>query len=332
MKSKLILLALLVLILGACKQDPLKKQATVVFYNVENLFDTINDPVINDEEFLPEAEKEWNSERYAKKLADLSRVLGAVNPEELPEIIGLCEVENRQVVEDLAATAPLAQGNYQTVHIDSPDKRGIDVALLFRKGEFKLIHHEALLVDPGFETRDILHVYGKLGKDKIHLFVNHWPSRWGGLEKSQPNRLVAAETLKTKVDELLADDPEAKIIIMGDMNDEPDNKSLAEVLNAQAPNSKAELYNLMIPLDEQHKGSYNYRGNWNMLDNLVVSASVLRGKGFVVTDQLGQVFQQEWMEYRNKKGQVSPNRTYGGPNYYGGISDHFPVYLQLNRQ
>ncbi|WP_299579508.1 endonuclease/exonuclease/phosphatase family protein [uncultured Sunxiuqinia sp.] len=332
MKSKLILLALVVLVLSACQPNPLTKRATLVFYNVENLFDTINDPAINDEEFLPDAEKKWNSERYTKKLEDLSRVLGAVNPEELPEIIGLCEVENRQVVEDLAATAPLAEGKYQAVHIDSPDKRGIDVALLFRKGAFKLIHHEALPVDPGFETRDILHVYGKLGKDKIHLFVNHWPSRWGGLKKSQPNRLVAAQTLKTKVDELLTADPQAKIIIMGDMNDEPDNKSLAEVLNARAPNTQAELYNLMIPLDEQQKGSYFYRGNWNMLDNLVVSASVLRGKGFVVTDQLGQVFQQEWMEYRNKNGQVSPNRTYGGPNYYGGISDHFPVYLQLNWQ
>ncbi|MGQ7869401.1 endonuclease/exonuclease/phosphatase family protein [Sunxiuqinia sp. sy24] len=332
MNSKISLLALVVLLLSACQQAPLHKKATVVFYNVENLFDTIDDPAINDDEFLPEADKKWNTERYTKKLEDLSRVLGTVNSEELPEIIGVCEIENRQVLEDLATTPPLSDGKYQIVHIDSPDKRGIDVGLLFRKGEFKLMHQEALLVDPGFATRDILYVYGKLGKDKIHLFVNHWPSRWGGTEQSEPNRLVAAQTLKNKVDELLAENPDAKIIILGDMNDEPDNKSLAETLTAAAPNTTSELYNLMIPLDEQHQGSYNYRGNWNMIDNLIVSGALLSGSGFVVTDQLGAVFHRPWMEYRNKSGEMSPKRTYGGPNYYGGISDHFPVYFQLNWQ
>ena len=173
-------------------------------------------------------------------------------------------------------------------------------------------------------------MFGKLGKDKVHVFVNHWPSRWGGLEKSQPNRIVAAQTLKNKVNEILKDNAKAKIIIIGDMNDEPDNKSLAEILDAQAPDSKTDLYNLMIPLDEQNLGSYNYRGDWNMIDNIVVSASVLHGEGFVANDQLGQVFHQPWMEYHNNSGQMSPNRTYGGPNYYGGISDHFPVFLQLN--
>ena len=332
MKKQLILFVLAMVYLVSCQQDPLKKKATIAFYNVENLFDTIDDPAINDEDFLPTAEKQWNTERYNKKLHDIAQVLGSINKEELPEIIGVCEIENRRVLEDLIKAEPLAEGNYQIVHIDSPDKRGIDVGLLYRKDEFQVLSQEALLVDPGFETRDILHVYGKLDNDKVHLFVNHWPSRWGGMEKSEPNRLVAAQTLKNKVDELLADDPEAKIIIMGDMNDEPTNKSLAEVLNAKAPNSKAELYNLMIPLKEQNKGSYNYRDNWNMLDNLVVSGTVLHGHGLVVSDQLGVIFHEPWMEYHNKNGNMAPNRTYGGPNYYGGISDHFPVYMQLNWQ
>ncbi len=332
MKKHLILFVLAMIYLVSCQQDPLKKKATIAFYNVENLFDTIDDPAINDEEFLPTAEKQWNTERYNKKLHDIARVLGSINKEELPEIIGVCEIENRRVLEDLIKAEPLAKGNYQIVHIDSPDKRGIDVGLLYRKDEFQVLSQEALLVDPGFETRDILHVYGKLDNDKVHLFVNHWPSRWGGMEKSEPNRLVAAQILKNKVDELLADDPEAKIIIMGDMNDEPTNKSLAQVLNAKAPNSKAELYNLMIPLKEENKGSYNYRDNWNMLDNLVVSAAVLHGHGLVVNDQLGVIFHEPWMEYHNKNGNMAPNRTYGGPNYYGGISDHFPVYMQLNWQ
>jgi predicted extracellular nuclease len=330
MRSKIIFLSLLVVFLVSCQRDPLKKKATIVFYNLENLFDTIDDPAIDDEEFLPEADRHWNTERYEKKLQDIAQVIAAINTEELPELIGVCEIENQTVLNDLVEEEPLAGGNYQIVHIDSPDKRGIDVGLLYRKGEFKVLDKEAILVDPGFETRDILHVFGKLGKDKVHVFVNHWPSRWGGMEKSQPNRIVAAQTLKNKVNDILKDNAKAKIIIIGDMNDEPDNKSLAEILDAQTPDSKADLYNLMIPLDEQNLGSYNYRGDWNMIDNIVVSASVLHGNGFVANDQLGQVFHQPWMEYHNNSGQMSPNRTYGGPNYYGGISDHFPVFLQLN--
>ncbi len=329
MKSNLILLALTLMLFVSCQPNLLKKKATIVFYNVENLFDTIDDPAINDEEFLPVSEKEWNTLRYNKKLEDIAKVLGGINSEELPELIGLCEVENRGVLEDLIATEPLTLGNYQIVHIDSPDKRGIDVALLFRQGEFKVLSHEAILVDPGFETRDILHVTGKLGRDEIHLFVNHWPSRWGGMEQSEPNRIVAAQTLKKKADEILAENAEAKIIIIGDTNDEPDNKSLAEIVQAMAPNTKANLYNLMIPLHEQNLGSYHYRGEWNMIDNIIVSEAVLRGNGFVATDQLGQVYHETWMEYRNKNGEMSPNRTYGGSNYYGGVSDHFPVYLNL---
>lgn len=330
MIKKVILLSLFIALIVSCQEDPLKKQATVVFYNVENLFDTIDDPSTNDEEFLPASDKQWNTERYQKKLADIAKVLGNINAQELPELIGLCEIENQQVLKDLVQTEPLTKGNYQIVHFNSPDERGIDVALLFREGEFKVLSKEAILVNPGFKTRDILHVYGKLGNERLHLFVNHWPSRWGGLEKSQPNRIVAAQTLKTNVDSLIAENPEVKIIIMGDMNDEPDNKSLIDVLGAKAPNSSAELYNLMIPLDEQKLGSYNYQGNWNMLDNLIISEPVLKGDGLVVSDQLGQVFHQAWMEYRNKNDEMSPNRTYGGPNYYGGISDHFPVYMHLN--
>lgn len=332
MKHQTFFLILLVVFLASCSKNPLKRKATIVFYNTENLFDTIDDPKINDEEFLPQAEKHWNTQKYDKKINDLAHVISSIDTLELPELVGLAEIENQRVLEDLIHTKYLSKGHYQIVHVDSPDKRGIDVALLYRKDEFKVISFEAIHVDPGFATRDILHVYGKLDGDKIHLFVNHWPSRWGGQEQSEPNRIVAAKTLKKKVDEILSANPNAKIIIMGDMNDEPDNKSLSEVLAAKSPASKAELYNLMIPLDEQNKGTYNYRGNWNMIDNLVVSQSVLHGKGFIVSDKLGEIFHAKWMEYTNKNGEMSPSRTYGGPNYYGGISDHFPVYMELNEQ
>ncbi|HKJ41710.1 MAG TPA: endonuclease/exonuclease/phosphatase family protein [Sunxiuqinia sp.] len=332
MKNQAFLIILLVVFLASCSKNPLKRKATVVFYNTENLFDTIDDPKINDDEFLPQTDKHWNTQRYDKKLNDLAHVIASIDTLELPELIGLAEIENQRVLQDLIHTKYLAKGDYQIVHVDSPDKRGIDVALLYRKDEFKVLSFEALHVDPGFATRDILHVVGKLDGDKIHVFVNHWPSRWGGQEKSEPNRIVAAQTLKKKVDEILAKNPNAKIIIVGDMNDEPDNKSLLDVLGAKSPASKSELHNLMIPLDEQNKGTESYRGQWFMLDNIVVSNAVLHGKGFTASDQLGQIFHAKWMEYTNKYGKTSPNRTYGGPNYYGGISDHFPVYLKLSEQ
>jgi predicted extracellular nuclease len=332
MRNKAFLfILLLVFFQASCKQNPLKRKATIVFYNVENLFDTIDDPAINDEEFLPEGPKQWDSKRYDKKVNDIAEVLASINKEELPELIGLCEVENLSVLKDLVKTEKLAAGKYRIIHLDSPDNRGIDVALLYRQGEFRAFSHDAILVNPGFNTRDILYVYGKLGKDEMHIFVNHWPSRVGGVEKSEPNRIMAAETLKEMVDDILKDNALAKIIIMGDMNDEPDNKSLSEVLEAAAPDSNARLFNLMFPLKEQNEGSYNYQGNWNMLDNIVVSISVIHEGGFVVNDQLGQVFHEPWMEYTNKNGDMSPNRTYGGQNYFGGVSDHFPVYVQLER-
>ena len=248
-------------------------------------------------------------------------------------MIGLCEVENRKVLGDLISTGALAAAQYSVAHFESPDMRGIDVALLYRGDRFLIDKTEAIPIhfteEPNYKTRDILHVSGKIKKEEFHLFVNHWPSRIGGNEKTEPNRVFVATVLKQKVDEVLAQNPAANIIIMGDMNDEPENKSLLETLAAKAPGSGSTLVNLMLPLDEQDKGTYNFRGNWNMLDNLIVSCSLLNGKGFDVEGRQGYIFRKEWMEYKNKRGAVSPNRTYGGPNYYGGVSDHFPVYFVL---
>jgi endonuclease/exonuclease/phosphatase family metal-dependent hydrolase len=186
---------------------------------------------------------------------------------------------------------------------------------------------------PGYSTRDILYVKGKTkNRETLHIFVNHWPSRIGGVEKSEPRRVAVATILKSKIDSVLAESPKANIIVLGDMNDEPSNSSLAQVLGAQKPGTQnSRLINLMYPVHENKMGSYNYRGNWNMLDNIVVSESLLDNKGFRCTPEKGFVFHKEWMEYKNRKGEISPNRTYGGPNYYGGISDHFPVYFNLTR-
>lgn len=314
-----------------------KRNLTVVFYNVENLFDTENNSGANDREFTQEGEKKWTEDRYNKKLDDISKVLKSINKNELPEIIGLCEIENRKVLDDLVKTNFLAGGKYEIAHFESPDFRGIDCALIYRPDEFKVIKstpvHVTFKDDPEYTTRDVLYVKGEtINQEEFHIFVNHWPSRIGGLEQTEPKRVAVALILKSKIDSVLNSNPKANILVMGDMNDEPSNKSLSEVLAAKSPEvTNAALVNLMYPVHTNKKGSYNYRGNWNMLDNIIVSAGLLDNKGFQVVEKQGFVFSEKWMEFEDKNNGTTPNRTYGGPNYYGGVSDHFPVFIQLSR-
>ena len=320
---------------GSCttQKRMLRKEYTVLSYNVENLFDTIDDPKIPDEEFLPESEKKWTNERYQKKIDDLAKVISEVNPLETPEIVGLVEIENQGVLEDLIRTNALKDHHYAIIHEESPDYRGIDVALLYRKDAFTEIMHETLPVvfpeDTAFKTRDILHVVGKIRNKTVHVFVNHWPSRIGGDDKTEPKRLLAASVLKKRVDLVLTLDPNAHIIIMGDMNDEPANNSLQETLGANLPGSGAKLVNLMMPDDMAGLGTYFYSGNWNMLDNLVVSSEMINGKQMKVENQKGNIYSSPWMIYTNKNGDKTPNRSYVGNKYVGGVSDHFPVYFKM---
>lgn len=312
---------------------------TIGFYNVENLFDTINNPDKIDEQFLPDSDKKWNTARYEKKINDLGRVISAINANELPEIVGLCEVENKTVLTDLVNCRFLSKGGYGIVHEESPDARGIDVALIYRKSEFNYLSHKVYRVyfdfEPETTTRDILYVKGMMSdKEVLHVFVNHWSSRRGGQKESEPKRVQAAKVLRSKVDSIFSKDKKAKIIIIGDFNDQPTNKSIHEILNATnklRAKNKTELYNLMFDKSVNGQGTYNYRGDWNMLDNIIVSKSLLYNKkGYMVTPGGGQILKKRWMMYDNvKTGQFTPSKTYGGPNYYGGISDHFPVYVIL---
>ena len=335
MRKNIELLVIAALVLGSCTsvKRTLRQEYTVVSYNVENLYDTIDDPKIPDEEFLPESEKKWTADRYQKKLTDIARVISEVNPKEMPEIVGLAEIENQTVLEDLIKSGNLKDKGYAIVHEESPDYRGIDVAMLYRKDAFKEITHEVLPVnfpdDPQFKTRDILHVTGKMRHRTFHVFVNHWPSRIGGDDKTEPKRILAASVLKNKVDQILKSHPKARIIIMGDMNDEPTNKSLRETLIAGSPDSKSKLVNLMIPADAAGLGTYFYSGNWNMLDNMVVSNRLITGRRVYVVDQKGTIFNNDWMIYTDKKDNKTPNRTYVGNKYVGGVSDHFPVYFRM---
>ena len=321
--------------------DAQKDVFTIMFYNVENLFDTINSHGIDDKEFTPEGEKKWNTAKYYKKLEGIARVIGSVNPDGLPEIIGLAEVENRAVLNDLVKTTFLSKGNYGIIHEDGPDTRGIDVALLYRKDRFKYISHKSILVtfpfDSTMKTRDILYVSGTPNDGKeLHFFVNHWSSRQGGVKKSEPGRMFAAVTLRRNIDLLLSRDSQSRIIIMGDLNDEPTNQSVMNVLHAANKRKNigpADLYNLFYDKHNLgNSGSYYFNGAWSMLDQIIVSYNLLGQKNLFSCDyDSGKVFLEDWMLYENKEGKKIPDRTYGGPVYYGGVSDHLPVYIQLTK-
>ncbi len=313
----------------------------VMFYNVENLFDIYDDPKTDDNEFLPSSEKQWNKTRYQEKLKKLAKVIRAVGGYKPPAIVGLAEVENKKVLRDLAEQNAIAQAKYDILHHHSTDPRGIDVAMLYNTELFNVLQNQSFHVEFPFDddtkTRDILYVKGvALGSDTIHVFVNHWKSRYGGRAETEKYRIYQAEILRSKVDSIFLHHSGAKILIMGDMNDEPQNRSLAEILrasNSKQAADKTVLYNLMYDKDLQNQGTYRYKQNWNMLDNIIVSQALLHhNTGLTTSYSGGQIFRKEWILYHNKSNNYSaPNRTYGGNNYYGGYSDHFPVFVTLQK-
>jgi len=315
---------------------------TIGFYNVENLYDTINDPNNPfDEEFTPEGKSNWNTEKYNKKIKDLAKVISSLNKNELPEIVGFAELENAVGLNDLVRSELIKSGNYKIVHFDCKDTRGIDVGLIYRADEFKVLktntYQIRLASDTAFRTRDILHVEGQTtDKEVLHVFVNHWSSRRAGEKESQDKRFACATTLKSKVDSVLKKNKAAKIVIIGDFNDEPTNESIYNVLGAKnnLRNTKPdELFNLMYDKCVNGLGTLSFDSKWNMLDNIIVSGELLRSKsGWQVSSDGGQIFKDRWMLYDNAKaGELLPNRTYGGNKYFGGISDHFPVFVMLKK-
>lgn len=309
------------------------------FYNVENLFDTKDDPERKDESFTPSGKNKWTKVRYKRKLNQLAQVIEGLA---FPTVMGLAEVENGTVVEDLAAVVnDKEKVDYAFAHFESPDVRGIDVALLYDQYTWELDNLDSMRVtfpewlEPeGYTSRDILIVTLRDKNDEvITFFINHWPSRRGGAEQSAPRRLWVASHLKRAVDEKLGEDPLSKMVIMGDFNDEPSDVSVQQVLGAVSvtPDSMAlpgVLYNHFLSLQAANQGSYNYRGDWNMLDQIITSGFTRPGNWRVTK---AQIYKEDWLLYESGS-DVRPNRTYGGPNYYGGYSDHLPVFIDVKGQ
>lgn len=314
------------------------------FYNVENLFDTINQPDVNDEEFTPEGSNQWNTLRYDRKLLRLSEAISRIG-DNGAAILGLAEVENRNVLEDLTRTPLLKNRNYGIVHYDSPEPRGIDVALLYDKNVFTLRHskvHPLLLKDePDFKTRDVLQASGTIAGETFHFLVAHFPSRREGVLQSEHRRIAAARLMRHITDSLLQRQPAAKIVLMGDFNDNPDNLSLSKVLQAEShftPLSPLRLYNPMAQLHKAGKGSSVYRNEWQLFDNIIVNGNLTGDNPLsfrlykdLQTGERSFVFNAPFLTRQSGRDPGYPTRTYAGKKYFGGYSDHFPVYIFIEK-
>ncbi len=308
----------------------------IMSYNTENFYDTINDPHTADDEFTPKGRKHWNTAHYQQKLAGIARVISSIREKGFPDVVVLCEVENRAVLEDLLRQPSITGAKYRIIHKDSRDTRGIDIAMLYRQDQFRVLSWR--LIDFGYpgekveRTRGILYVTGIAGKgDTLHILGNHWKSRVGNQAETEAKRIFEAGFLKTKTDSILKRNRNARIICLGDLNDEPTSNSINQVLDARCPaNSKNRpaLVNIMCPLHLKGEGTYSYKNRWLMLDNIIVSKSLLSNRArFHLAGTEGHVYKAPWLlQYNAKAGEQVPYKTYAGDKYLGGYSDHLPVY------
>lgn len=316
----------------------IKPPARFVFYNTENLFHPSDDSLKSDEAFTPGGQYYWTYNRYYSKINKIGKLFVAIGEGFMPAVIGLCEIENQKVVNDIINKSVMKYCSYKVIHKESPDLRGIDVALLYDPLQFKAFYYNSIKITdtrfPDFKTRDILHVSGVLNDTILcHVFINHWPSRRGGQMESEVKRIIAAKRLKQVVDSLSFHDPSSNIIIMGDFNDEPNNYSLREILKAGDPDEQKDsslLINLMYPLFKKGSGTYFRVNNIveaSVLDQIIVSSSVLYGdNGLKLEEAQANIYQNEFlMDKKNGR----PLRTYQGLKYIGGFSDHLPVYVDF---
>ncbi len=320
----------------------------VMFYNFENLFDTIRDPEIFDEEFTPQGGKKWNSVKYKKKISNLEKVLFDIASidRNYPVVIGVSEIENRNVLEDVIAQPKLRPANYHIVHYDSPDRRGVDVAFYYRPDVFKLEGSATLPYHlkskPDFRTRDVVTMWGKIDGEPFYFMVAHWPSRLGGKGQSSGMREHAAAIMRRAADSVRRANPAVKVVMMGDFNDDATDRSVAEVLGGKGDIKKlseGDYFNPFVEMLNDGIGTLAYRDAWNLFDNIVISENLATGstgklkirKSSPKAHYYGSIFKQPYMI--NKEGQFKgyPKRTYVGNNFQGGFSDHFPVYIYIGK-
>jgi endonuclease/exonuclease/phosphatase family metal-dependent hydrolase len=338
MKTSLGFILSVFLFLNASAQQSVN-EFSFLFYNVENLFDVKNDSLTNDDEFTPEGERHWTNKRLNRKLLNTSKVILNASGWSAPTIVALCEIENRYVLERLRKDTPLKAIPYKIIHKESPDFRGIDVALLYNNEQFYPVQYAyyPLKNEAGEirNSREILYVSGIVGGiDTVHIFVNHWPSRYSGVMETRELRNDAAKLLREKIDELFKLNKRSKIVILGDFNDQPKDESMVKYLNAKLVNDtllNSELYNLSYTWLNADLGTLKYQSQWFVFDQIIVSGGLL-------SSQEGVFTKPEWASISNlpylierdeKYGGQKLLRTYTGFKYTGGFSDHFPVSLKI---
>ena len=339
LKKEIVLLSCFFIFPGSQAQTHEKQRVRIMCYNVENFFDCVDDSTTNDNEFLATGRRVWNFSKYEKKQTNIARVITAVGEWDTPALVGLCEVESERCLQDLTHHSGLKNLRYKYLHHESPDPRGIDVALLYQPQLFKPIHDEAIRIrypeSPGSRTRDLLFASGILPTgDTLHVFICHFPSRLGGEKESEGKRRYVASVVRARVDSLFAANAKANIIIMGDFNDYPTNASMSEVLQALPLSDSMDtgkLYNLMYKLHAEGKGSNKHLGEWGALDQIIVSGNLLNPTGTVLTRQEdAHFFDADFLlENDTKYMGKQPFRTYAGMKYQGGFSDHLPVYVDV---
>ncbi len=338
------LIATLLVFSNAFSQQKTYKIRTIAFYNVENLFDTINDPLKFDDDRTPEGKDKWTTKHYRDKVQKIAKVLSEIGSEKTktsPDIIGLCEIENEQVLMDVISEPSLREQNYSIIHFDSPDARGIDVGILYKKDVFipmSFKNYALILHDEDGQrdyTRDQLLASGFFDGEEMHFLVNHWPSRRGGEARSRPKREAAARLNKKIIDSLLNINPEAKIISMGDLNDDPTNSSMKKVLKTvQEIDSvtSLDIYNPMEKMARKGMGSLAYRDNWNLFDQIFFTGSLLEDDESTYRFWKAGIFNKKYLIVDRGRYRGYPFRSYAGGTYAGGYSDHFPVYIYLIKE
>lgn len=343
-----VLSVLMLCALTICSTDVLAQKGkeyqvgVVGFYNLENLFDTIHDEGKRDYEYTPTGKNKWDTEKYTKKLANMAKVISRLGSDVTPDgvaVLGVSEVENIGCLEDLAAQPALKKHNYQSILIEGPDKRGVDVGLLYNPKYFtvdKVVSYPFTMPEkPDFFTRDQLLVSGEFCGERMHFIVVHWPSRYGGEKRSRPLRNAAADVTRHIVDSLTAINKHAKVVVMGDMNDDPNNQSCEDHMGGKSKVTKmkdGDMYNTVYPHFKEGQGSLAYRGAWNNFDQIIVSEGLL-GKDFSTFKFYKTIiFNKNFLKNQTGYFKGTPKRTMAGGSWLGGYSDHLPVYMILAKE
>lgn len=313
----------------------LLKPERVIFYNVENLFDTIDNPETDDAEYLPTSKNQWNTMKYQMKLKHTSETLAALLDTIQPLVIGLSEIEDDKVLEDLLAQPVLTKFNFGVVHRDSPDERGIDCALLYNKDAINESFSAFIPINFPFDTadktREIVYLKGYINEgEPLWFFVNHWPSRLGGKEKSDAKRAYVAQVLKDKIENIYLGEKYARVVVMGDFNDNPNDSTLS-ILSVVNKNSRAEeMVNMMKPMQTRNEFSLRYKEENDIFDQFIVSKNLLDKRNpYFMRPEGAHIFNAPFLLFNHPKHGLIPNRTYAQGKWVGGYSDHLPVYFDV---